>query len=232
MTDDNDRNVRQGELLPGGRKELVTEAKPSTFRQLFSFTFKWAWVNHLRERGLRSFTNVIRAENELMDAMREHDRKADELRGIATILETDRAERKALEFEAKKRLADAERAYRERYQDNTIAQKQKDHHIKRLDIEDQKIERERLEEEKRRLEVEKQIDELLAPPEPPPKVRKTARGRSEKQKRIERARKRYDRELERIEAMAASPETKTALRQAANIEYEEEVERIVHTPES
>jgi hypothetical protein len=89
-----------------------------------------------------------------------------------------------------------------------------------------------MEQDRRALQLKKELEELSKPPSEPPKRKKMSRGRSEKQKRIERARKRYDRELERIEAMTASPETKTALRQAANMEYEEEVERIMHTPES
>ena len=79
---------------------------------------------------------------------------------------------------------------------------------------------------KKRLHLlEAEVEALANPPPPPPPP--TGRGRSEKQKLRERAYRRYDREIQRIDAMAAATtQRKTALKRSATNDLEEEIERI------
>jgi hypothetical protein len=58
----------------------------------------------------------------------------------------------------------------------------------------------------------------------------TIRGRTEKQKLRERAYRRYDTEIQRIEAKAATAQRKTALKRAATNDLEEEIEKIDRMP--
>jgi hypothetical protein len=97
--------------------------------------------------------------------------------------------------------------------------------VKRLEIEEEHIESERLEAEIRRLENEKRLRELKNAPEPAKKT--TSRARSDKQKLRAHAYTRRDNEISKIEAMKnASPRTKADLKKAAENELERELERI------
>jgi hypothetical protein len=168
----------------------------------------------------------MEAENKLMDVAKDYLRKEDDLRNIGKILSADRSEREERDVVAKLRLANAERAYKERFQDNTISQKTKDHVVKRLDIEEERIESERLEAQIRRQENERRLVELLQKPRPEQPKKKTTRGRSEKQKRREDVLTRYEKEIARIEGMKVTTKVKATLTKAAEAEREEGLEKI------
>src|SRR5205823_4556350 len=91
------------------------------------------------------------------------------------------------------------------------------------------LERQELEYMKSIAELRRQVAALEAPAPAP--ARRTRGRRSEKQKRIDQAHKRLEKELEKIETMNATPERKEALRRSARRELEEELERIENTPQ-
>jgi hypothetical protein len=226
MPHEKDERTHTGELLKAGERQKSSQGGLLT---TLASSMRWSWVSRLWTRRTDDFRSMLEAENKLMDVAKEYLKKEDDLRNIGKILNADRAERDAREFEARSRLANAERAYKERFQDNTISQKTKDHVVKRLDIEEQRIESERLEAEIRRLENEKRLEELRKPPEPPKKT--TTRGRSPKQKRRAEVLKRYDTEIARIEAMKkTTAKAKATLIKAAEAEKEAELEKIEKEP--
>jgi hypothetical protein len=225
MPHEKDENVHTGEIIKAGERE-----KPSQGGLLTTLagSMRWSWVTRLLAKRTDDFRSMMEAENKLMDVTKDYLRKEDDLRNMGKILSADRAETNARENEAKTRAANAERAYKERFQDNTISQKRKDHEIKRLDIEEERIENERVEEEIRRVKNEKQLEELRKPPEPPKK--KTTRGRSEKQKRHEDVLTRYEKEIARIEASKKSAKAKADLKKAAEKEREDAMAKIENEP--
>jgi hypothetical protein len=91
------------------------------------------------------------------------------------------------------------------------------------------LERQELEYKKSIAELRRQVATLEEPTPAPARPR--TRGRSEKQRQIDRAHKRLEKELEKIETMTATPERKEALRRSARRELEEELERIENTPQ-
>jgi hypothetical protein len=225
MPREKDERIHTGELLKPGEREKSSQGGLLT---TLASSMRWSWVSRLWARRTDDFRSMLEAENKLTDVTKDYLRKEDELRNIEKILNADRAERNARENEAKTQAANAERAYKERFQDNTISQKRKDHEIKRLDIEEERIENERVEEEIRRVKNEKQLEELRKPPEPPKK--KTTRGRSEKQKLRAAVVKRYETEITRIEGMKATAKAKATLIKAAEAEKEAELEKIEKEP--
>ena len=225
MPHEKDEHIHKGELLKAGEREKAQEGGLLT---TLAGSMRWSWVTRLLTRQTDDFRSMMEAENKLMDVAKDYRRKEDELRNIEKTLNADRAERNARENEAKTRAANAERAYKERFQDNTISQKRKDHEIKRLDIEEERIENERVEEEIRRVKNEKQLEVLRKPPEPPKK--KTTRGRSEKQKLREDVLTRYEKEIARIEASKKSAKAKADLKKAAEKEREDAMAKIENEP--
>jgi hypothetical protein len=225
MPHEKDENVHTGEIIKAGERE-----KPSQGGLLTTLagSMRWSWVTRLLAKRTDDFRSMMEAENKLMDVTKDYLRKEDDLRNMGKILSADRAETNARENEAKTRAANAERAYKERFQDNTISQKRKDHEIKRLDIEEERIENERVEEEIRRVENEKRLEELRKPPEPPKKT--TTRGRSPKQKQREEVLTKYEKEMALIEAMKKTDRAKGALRKAAEAEKEKEMAEIENMP--
>jgi hypothetical protein len=226
MPHEKDEHIHKGELLKAGEREKAQEGGLLT---TLAGSMRWSWVTRLLTRQTDDFRSMMEAENKLMDVAKDYRRKEDELRNIEKILNADRAERNARENEAKTRAANAERAYKERFQDNTISQKTKDHVVKRLDIEEERIESERLEAEIRRIENEKRLEELKKPP-PEPAKKKTTRGRSEKQKLREDVLTRYENEIARIDAMKKSDKAKATLIKAAEAEKEKALEEIENMP--
>jgi hypothetical protein len=177
----------------------------------------WPFRNRAFLKSLETAQEVIEKQNKLEQTIIQHAHTRDRLNDLAITLAQGRYERRRALLEEQQRYSEASNA-------SKLQQEMRDQHNK---LKRQALTIEQMEQDKRALQLKKELEELSKPPSEPPKPKKTTR--SEKQKRIERARKRYDKELERIEAMTASPQTKTALRQAANIEYEEEVEKIVNT---
>ena len=167
MPREKDEHIHTGELLKAGECEKASQGGLLT---TLAGSMRWSWVSRLLTRRTDDFRSTMEAENKLMDVAKDYLRKEDDLRNIGKILSADRSEREERDVVAKLRLANAERAYKERFQDNTISQKTKDHVVKRLDIEEERIESERLEAQIRRQENERRPAELLKnPPEPPKK---------------------------------------------------------------
>lgn len=132
MPHEKDEHTHTGELLKAGERKTSSEGGLLT---TLASSMRWSWVSRLWARRTDDFRSMLEAENKLMDVAKDYLRKEDDLRNIGKILSADRSERDARDFEAKSRLANAERAYKERFQDNTISQKTKDHVVKRLDPE-------------------------------------------------------------------------------------------------
>jgi hypothetical protein len=211
---------KTGELMPQGAGDLpvrAPRAKNRTVERLLSMLSIWPFRNRAFLKSLETAQEVIEKQNKLEETIIQHAHTRDRLSDLEITLAQGRYERRRALLEEQQRYSEASNA-------SKLQQEMRDQHNK---LKRQALTIEQMEQDKRALQLKKELEELSKPPTEPPKPKKTAR--SEKQKRIERARKRYDKELERIEAMTASPETKTALRQAANIEYEEEVEKIVNT---
>jgi ATP-dependent Lon protease len=211
---------KTGELMPqgaGGPPAPAPRAKNRTVERLLSMLSIWPFRNRAFLKSLETAQEVIEKQNKLEETIIQHAHTRDRLSDLEITLAQGRYERRRALLEEQQRYSEASNA-------SKLQQEMRDQHNK---LKRQALTIEQMEQDKRELQLKKELEELSKPPSEPPKPKKTAR--SEKQKRIERARKRYDKELERIEAMTASPETKTALRQAANIEYEEEVEKIVNT---
>jgi ATP-dependent Lon protease len=216
---------KTGELMPQGAGDLpapAPRAKNRTVHRLLSMLSIWPFRNRAFLKSLETAQEVIEKQNKLEETIIQHAHTRDRLSDLEITLAQGRYERRRALLEEQQRYSEASNA-------SKLQQEMMDQHNK---LRRQALAIEQMEQNKRALQLKKELEELSKPPPEPQKPKKTARGRSEKQKRIERARKRYDKELERIEAMTASPETKTALRQAATIEYEEELEKIVNTPES
>jgi len=223
MPREKDEQIHTGELLKAGECEKASQGGLLT---TLAGSMRWSWVSRLLTRRTDDFRSMMEAENKLMDVAKDYLRKEDDLRNIGKILSADRSEREERDVVAKLRLANVERAYKERFQDNTISQKRKDQEVKRLDIEEERIESERLEAQIRRQENERRLVELLQkPPREQPK-KKTTRGRSEKQKLREKAQKRYESEITRIEGLKATAKAKAVLTKSAAVELEEEMEKI------
>jgi hypothetical protein len=233
MADENqteDPEPLSGQLVPGNQNVPVAPTR-SLLRRLFEPISRFPILNRFHKKSIESRRGVIEEITKLNEAVEKHQRTRDRLHTIQTLIDTDRDQRLQERIEARNKLNEALLEHETWKQKQKIAKANKDMEVKQAELKkNYELQKQELEYKKAIAELKKQVDALEAPAPAPARVR--TRGRSEKQKRIERARKRYDRELERIEAMTASRETKTALRQAANIEYEEEVERIVHTPGS
>jgi hypothetical protein len=214
---------KTGELMPqgaGGVPAPAPRAKNRTVERLLSMLSIWPFRNRAFLKSLETAQEVIEKQNKLEETIIQHAHTRDRLNDLEITLAQGRYERRRMLLEEQQRYSEASNA-------SKLQQEMRDQHNK---LKRQALTIEQMEQDKRKLQLKKELEELSKPPSEPPKPKKTTRGgRSEKQKRIERARKRYDKELERIEAMTASSETKTALRQAATIEYEEEVEKIVNT---
>ena len=235
MADENqteDPEPLSGQLVPGNQNVPVAPTR-SLLRRLFEPISRFPILNRFHKKSIESRRGVIEEITKLNEAVEKHQRTRDRLHTIQTLIDTDRDQRLQERIEARNKLNEALLEHETWKQKQKIAKANKDMEVKQAELKkNYELQKQELEYKKAIAELKKQVDALEAPAPASAPARTRTRGRSARQKRIERARKRYDRELERIEAMTASPETKTALRQAANIEYEEEVERIVHTPES
>jgi len=89
-----------------------------------------------------------------------------------------------------------------------------------------------LDQKLRKARLQKQLDELQAPPPPPapepPKKKKTTP--KQRQRLREKAQKRYETEIARIEGMNATAKVKANLIKAAAQELEKEMEEIEKMP--
>ena len=147
-----------------------------------------------------------------------------------TILDMDHDQRLQERIEARNRLNDALLEHEAWEQKQEIAKTNKNLEVKQADLKKKyELERQELEYKKSIAELRRQVAALEEPTPAPARPR--TRGRSERQKQIDRAHRRLDKELEKIETMNATPAHKETLRRSARREYEEEVERIENTPQ-
>jgi hypothetical protein len=227
MADDNrteDSEPVSGELMPTHRNiPNVTTRNP--LRRLFDQLFRLPLLNRRQKKSFEAQREMVEAATKLGDAIIDHHRTRDRLLNMQTILDTDHDQRLQERIEARNRLNDALQEHEAWKQKQKIARTNKDIEVKQADLKKKyEVERQELEYMKSIAELKKQLAALEAPSPAPARTR--AHGRSERQKQIDRAHRRLDKELEKIETMNATPAHKEALRRSARREYEEEVERI------
>ena len=149
---------------------------------------------------------------------------------MVTILDMDADQRYQERVEARNRLNDAKLEYEAWEQKQIIAKANKELEVTQTELKKEyELKKQELEYKKSIAELERQVAALEEPTPAPARPR--TRGRSEKQKRIDQAHKRYEKEIEKIETMTATTERKEALRRSARRELEEELERIENTPQ-
>jgi len=85
------------EELDGGKptdQPLATRERSYALRELPSKPSNWPWVNRFRRKGIETFTEVIKAENQLMGALVDHTKSKARLGDIDTEIEADHIERR------------------------------------------------------------------------------------------------------------------------------------------
>ena len=232
MADENqseDPEPVSGELMPTNRNiPDVTTRNP--LRRLFDQLFHLPILNRRQKKSFEAQREMVEEATELGKALIDHQRMRDRLNNIQTLLNTDRAQRLRELVEEENRLNDALLEHEAWKQKQKISKTNKDIEVKQADLKKKyEVERQELEYMKSIAELRKQIAALEE--STPAPVRTRTRGRSERQKQIDRALRRLNKELEKIETMNATPAHKEALRRSARREYEEEVERIENTPQ-
>lgn len=232
MADENqteDPEPLSGQLVPGNQNVPVAPTR-RLLRRLFEPLSRFPILNRFHKKSIESRREVIEEITKLDEAVEKHHRTRNRLYNIQTLIDTDRDKLSQERIEARNKLNEALLEHEAWKQKQKIAKANKDTEVKQAELKKKyEAEKQELEYKKAIAELKKQVAALEAPAPTPARVR--TRGRSEKQKQIDRAHRRYDRELERIEAMNATPAHKETLRRSARREYEEEVERIENTPQ-
>jgi hypothetical protein len=215
--------VRTNQNIPD-----VTTRNP--LRRLFDQLFHLPILNRRQKKAFEAQREMVEEATKLGSALVDHQRTRDRLTNIGTLLNTDRAQRLRELVEEENRLNDALLENEAAKKKKKIYETNKNLEVKQAELKKKyELEKQELEYKKSIAELEKQLAALEVP-EPAP-ARPRTRGRSEKQKKIDRAHKRLEKELEKIETMTATPERKEALRRSARRELEEELERIENTPQ-
>lgn len=228
MSDDDEREdsaPKTGELI---RKDaplpiVAPTGQQKTLRRILSKLSIWPFNNRMYVKALKTAKEVFDARNELGEAIGKHEEIQDRLKHFEDILARGREERSRQLYEEKERRRAAENIFNF----EQTMQKEKNRQKK------EEVAIQGMEQEKRALLLKKELDELRQPPPPPPEPPKkpSSRARSEKQKLREMAYKRYEKEIERIEAMKnATPKTKVELKKTAQNELEEELQKIDPMP--
>jgi hypothetical protein len=206
----------------------VTTRNP--LRRLFDQLFRLPILNRLQKKSYEAQREMVEEATKLGKALVDHQRQQGRLLDLPIILGTDRDQRRQERFEARNRLNDAKLEHKAWIQKQEIAKANKELEVKQTELKKEyELKRQELEYKKSIAELRRQVAALEEPIPAPASTR--TRGRSEKQKKIDRAHKRLEKELEKIESMTATPERKEALRRSARRELEEELERIENTPQ-
>jgi hypothetical protein len=231
MADENrpeDPEPVSGEIVPTNRN-IPTFTTRHPLRRLFDQLFHFPIWNRRQKKAHEAQREMVEEATKLGKALVDHQRQQGRLLDMVTILDMDADQRLQERVEARNRLNDAKLEHKAWIQKQKIAKTNKELEVKQTELKKEyELKKQELEFKKSIAELEKQVAELEAPAPAP--ARRT-RGRSEKQKLIDRAHKRYYKELEKIETMTATPERKEALRRSARRELEEELERIENTPQ-
>jgi hypothetical protein len=231
MADENrpeDPRPVSGTLVPNTAPNVTTR---NPLRRLFDQLFHLPIWNRRQKKAYEAQREMVEEATKLGKALVDHQRQQGRLLDLPIILGTDRDQRRQERFEARNRLNDAKLEHRTLIQKQKIAKTNKELEVTQTELKKEyELKRQELEYKKSIAELEKQLAALEEPTPAPARPR--TRGRSEKQKRIDQAHKRYEKEIEKIETMTATPERKEALRRSARRELEEELERIENTPQS
>jgi hypothetical protein len=230
MADENrpeDPRPVTGEIVTTNRNIPATSTR-NPLRRLFDQLFHIPLLNRFQKKSFESQREMVEEATKLGKALVDHQRQQGRLNNIQTLLDTDRSQRLRELVEEENRLNDALLEYEVWEQKQKISKANKNLEVKQAELKEKyELERQELEFKKSIAELTRQVAELET--STPAPARPRTRGRSEKQKRIDRAHQRYEKEIEKIETMTATPERKEALRRSARRELEEELERIENT---
>ncbi len=231
MADENrseDPRHVSGTLVPNTAPNVTTR---NPLRRLFDQLFHLPILNRRQKKAYEAQREMVEEAIKLGEAIIDHQRTRDRLTNIDTLLNTDRAQRLRELVEEENRLNDALLENGAAKKKKRIYETNKNLEVKQAELKKKyELERQELEYKKSIAELRRQVAALEESIPAPARTR--TRGRSEKQKKIDRAHKRLEKELEKIETMTATPERKEALRRSARRELEEELERIENTPQS
>jgi hypothetical protein len=232
MADENrpeDPRPMSGVVMPTTRN-LPAAPPRNRLQRLFDQLFHLPIWNRRQKKAYEAQREMVEEATKLGSAIIDHQRQQGRLLDLPIILGTDCDQRQQERFEARNRLNDAKLEHKAWIQKQKIAKTNKELEVTQTELKKEyELKKQELEYKKSIAELEKQVAELEEPTPSP--VRTRTRGRSEKQKKIDRAHKRLEKELEKIETMTATPERKEALRRSARRELEEELERIENTPQ-
>lgn len=199
---------------------------------IFSRLWRWPFLNLRQQKKIASVRKVVQEEEGLWADLLKHRQSFNRLKNIDDILAEDDATQKANTRAAQNRLAEEERKAAARKADDRVFADNKRYEAAQSRMRSKYgIKIEEAAYKKRLHPLEREVEELRNPPPPPAPPPPPGRGRTEKQKLRDRAHRRYDREIQRIDAMAtATAQRKTALKRAAANDLEEEMERIDRMP--
>jgi hypothetical protein len=225
MADDRSEDPRpvSGEIVPTNQNLPAAPTRSPLWR-LFDQLFHFPIWNRRQKKAYEAQREMVEEATKLGSEIIDHQRMRGRLLDIQTLLDTDDDQRYQERIEARNRLNDALLEHEAWEQKQKIAKTNKNLEVKQADLKKKyELERQELEYKKSIAELRRQVAALE---EPTPAPARRTRGRSERQKQIDRAHRRLDKELEKIETMTATPAHKETLRRSARREYEEEVERI------
>jgi hypothetical protein len=227
MSDDNDDSERKGDAAKTGqvipRGVPVPLVRPTgqqrTLYRLLARLSTFPFFNRRYVESLKTAKEVFEAKNELGKAIGDHQEIRDRLKHFGTVLERGREQRSRELFEEKEKRRAAENVYKHEKKMQARKNRQKEEEVE-IEGMDQKL---------RKALLQKQLDELEQPPPPPPEPPKKTTPK-QRQRLREKAQKRYETEIARIEGMNATAKLKTNLVKAAAQELEKEMDEIEKMP--
>jgi hypothetical protein len=187
--------IRRGEPLPPAPART---AKERTLGRLLSMLSIWPFRNKAFAKSLETAQEVVEKQNKLEETIIQHGRTRGRLNDLELTLAQDRLQRQREFLEEQNRLS---ATLNDTMLEGDMMKKK--NKMKKGELTIQEIEQ-----KKRLLQAKKELEVLQQPPPPPPPPRPPGRGQSEKQKRRKQAIKRYNREIQRIEAMTVTDKQK------------------------
>ena len=205
MVDENrpeDPRPVSGTLVPNTAPNVTTR---NPLRRLFDQLFHLPLVNRRQKKSFESQREMVEEATKLGKALVDHQRQQGRLLDMVTILDMDADQRYQERVEARNRLNDAKLEYEAWEQKQKTFKTNKELEVKQTELKKEyELKKQELEYKKSIAELRRQVAALEEPTPAPARPR--TRGRSEKQIRIDRAHKRYEKEIEKLETMTATTE--------------------------
>jgi hypothetical protein len=226
---DEDPPPKSGQVIRGGAPLPLTvgTGEQRTVDWLLSRLSRWPFNNRLYAKSLKAAKEVLEARKELGKTYIEHEEIRDDVRDLPTTIAQRRLKRLREYFEEERRFT---AVLNDSRVDLKVMDDKNELQMEEIKRQQKEQQIQRMEQEKRELLLAKELEELRKPP-PEPLKKKTARGRSPKQKRREEVLTKYEKEIERIEALKKlTVKAKADLKKAAVEEKEEELQKIEDMP--